>query len=204
MIIKPITRQTCDQAVQVLGQAFMTDPVSMAVYHNLSADRMLQALVNDFQAEFRLSERRGCPILAQEGDQVLGAAMIYPPGGYPLPVLDQWRLLISSVIKNGLYDVRAWIRWLDEVERFHPTEPHYYLAYIGVHPGFQGQGVGSAMLKHLMGMADAALVGCYLENANPRNLPFYQRSGFQVSKELEIIGLKTWLMWRPPGMSATH
>jgi hypothetical protein len=40
-------------------------------------------------------------------------------------------------------------------------------------------------------------VGCYLENANPRNTSFYQRFGFQIVSEKEIIGLPAWFMWRP-------
>jgi hypothetical protein len=40
-------------------------------------------------------------------------------------------------------------------------------------------------------------VGCYLENSNPRNLPFYERFGFQAGEQKEIIGLPAWLMWRP-------
>jgi hypothetical protein len=37
-----------------------------------------------------------------------------------------------------------------------------------------------------------------LENANPRNLPFYQRFGFQVLINKDIIDIPTWFMWRSP------
>jgi ribosomal protein S18 acetylase RimI-like enzyme len=201
MNIQPITRQTYHQAAQVLGQAFMVDPVSMAVYKSFSSARMLRSLVNDFRAEIKVCLQRAYPIQVNEGDRLLGAAVIYPPGCYPLPRFQQWRLLIQSVLENGFYDIRGWSNWLDEVDRYHPTEPHYYLEYIGVQPECQRQGVGKMIMQHMLARADEDQVGCHLENGNPRNLPYYQRFGFQVTKELDILGLKTWLMWRPPGES---
>jgi ribosomal protein S18 acetylase RimI-like enzyme len=197
MNIRPVTGQTYRQAAQVLGRAFMADPVSLAVYQKFTPERMLKALVNDFHAELKICIRRGYPILACDGDSIGGVAVIYPPGGYPLPTIDQWRLLIQSVIENGFYNIRGWMSWLDEVERYHPSEPHFYLEYIGVEPENQGQGVGSKLLQHLVAKADEAQVGCYLENSNPRNLPFYERFGFQAGEQKEIIGLPAWLMWRP-------
>jgi ribosomal protein S18 acetylase RimI-like enzyme len=131
--------------------------------------------------------------------KVVAAAVIYPPGAYPLPASDQWILMIKSIIGNGMYDISSWLKWLKEVDKNHPTEAHYYLEYLGVEPGYQGLGFGSSILKHLGTKADEAGVGCYLENANPRNISFYLRCGFLIVGELEIIGIPTWFMWRPPG-----
>jgi ribosomal protein S18 acetylase RimI-like enzyme len=53
-------------------------------------------------------------------------------------------------------------------------------------------------MQHLISKADEESVGCYLENANPRNLAFYKRFGFQVIEEKEILDLPSWFMWRAP------
>jgi ribosomal protein S18 acetylase RimI-like enzyme len=90
------------------------------------------------------------------------------------------------------------MKWMDEAEQVHPSEPHYYLPCVGVDPACQGSGFGSVILAHLALKADQDGVGCYLENADPRNLPFYQRFGFQVVLEKEVIGLPSWFMWREP------
>ena len=90
------------------------------------------------------------------------------------------------------------MRWLDEIDKMHPVEPHYYLEYLGVEPEQQGKGLGSVIFQHLIDKADKERVGCYLENASPRNVPFYQRFGFQVISEKEIISIPAWFMWRPP------
>jgi ribosomal protein S18 acetylase RimI-like enzyme len=198
MNIQPVTGQTYRQAACLLGRAFMTDPVSIAAYKDFSSERMLRSLTNDFRAEMRICLRKAYPIQVSDGNNLFGVAVIYLPGQYPLPRLAKWRLLIQSYLQNGFYDLRDWTSWLTEVERHHPLEPHYYLEYIGVEPGYQGQGVGSAMLRHLITMADEAQAGCHLENANPKNLPIYEHFGFQVSQQIEVIGLTTWLMWRSP------
>jgi ribosomal protein S18 acetylase RimI-like enzyme len=56
-------------------------------------------------------------------------------------------------------------------------------------------------MQHLINKADEVSVGCYLENANPRNLSFYERFGFQVIDEKEILGIPSWFMWRAPDIS---
>ena len=197
--VLPTTRQYSRQAAKVLGRAFVDDPVSVAVYRNFSPEKRIRALTVDFSAELLLCIRKGYPLQVNGDGKVIAAAVIYPPGAYPLPISDQWMLLIKSILGNGFYDIRGWNKWLEEVDRVHPREPHYYLEYLGVEPEQQGKGLGSAILQKLVSKADKERVGCYLENANPRNTPFYQRLGFQVVSEKEIIGIPSWFMWRPPG-----
>jgi ribosomal protein S18 acetylase RimI-like enzyme len=197
--VLPTTLQSYRQAARVLGRAFVDEPVSVVVYKDFSADRRLRALTHDFTAEVKLCVRKGYPLQVNEDGEVVASAVIYPPGTYPLPTADQWVLLIKSILGNGMYDIRVNMRWLDEIDKVHPDEPHFYLEYLGVEPQQQGKGLGSIILQHLINKADDEHVGCYLENADPRNIPFYQRFGFQVISEKEILGIPSWFMWRPPG-----
>jgi GNAT superfamily N-acetyltransferase len=199
MEVLPTTQQTYLQVAQVLGVAFEDDPVSVAVYKNFAPGKRVRALTVDFSIELLVCIRKGYPIQVNEDGNTVAAAVIYPPGAYPLPVIDQCLIVLKSLLMNGLYDVRGWLKWLDEIDKYHPTQAHYYLEYLGVEPGYQGKGFGSFILKHLIAKADELGVGCYLENANPRNVPFYQRFGFQITGEKEIIGIPSWFMWRPPG-----
>jgi ribosomal protein S18 acetylase RimI-like enzyme len=63
---------------------------------------------------------------------------------------------------------------------YHPHEPHWYLAMIGVDPARQGQGYGSAVLKASVRRCDEDGVIAYLESSNPKNVPLYERYGFEV------------------------
>lgn len=69
---------------------------------------------------------------------------------------------------------------LEQMAGFHPAAPHWYLAAIGVDPARQGQGLGSALLKHALRYCDARGLPAYLESSNPKNLPLYERHGFEV------------------------
>jgi ribosomal protein S18 acetylase RimI-like enzyme len=64
--------------------------------------------------------------------------------------------------------------------KYHPHEPHWYLAMLGADPMRQGQGLGSALLKTTLRRCDADGVIAYLESSNPNNVRLYERHGFEV------------------------
>lgn len=68
----------------------------------------------------------------------------------------------------------------DAMARYHPQEPHWYLAMIGVDPARQGRGYGSAILRESLRRCDEDGVIAYLESSNPKNVPLYERWGFEV------------------------
>lgn len=68
----------------------------------------------------------------------------------------------------------------EEMRKFHPHEPHWYLSMLGVDPAVQGKGYGSALLKAGLARADAEGLPAYLESSNPKNVPLYERFGFEV------------------------
>lgn len=63
----------------------------------------------------------------------------------------------------------------------HPDEPHWYLSMIGVDPSRQGQGLGAALLKAGLQRCDAEGLPAYLESSSPKNVPLYERHGFEVT-----------------------
>ena len=68
----------------------------------------------------------------------------------------------------------------ETMAQYHPQEPHWYLAMIGVDPAQQGRGYGSAILKESLRRCDEDGVIAYLESSNPQNVPLYERYGFEV------------------------
>jgi len=67
-----------------------------------------------------------------------------------------------------------------QMQQFHPKEPHWYLSMLGVDPARQGRGLGSALLKHTLKRVDDERAAAYLESSNPKNVPLYERHGFEV------------------------
>ena len=77
---------------------------------------------------------------------------------------------------------------------------HYFLAALGVDPGQQGTGCGSALLAPMLARADAESVGCFLFTATPANTGWYGRFGFEVRAEYRPTATwpVVWAMWREP------
>jgi ribosomal protein S18 acetylase RimI-like enzyme len=81
----------------------------------------------------------------------------------------------------------------------HPTEPHWYLPYIGVDPTRQGQGHGSALLERGLSRCARDGLPAYLEASSPRNRALYERHGFQAFAEIQVADSPPlWPMWRNP------
>ena len=87
---------------------------------------------------------------------------------------------------------------LNSAESDHPTEPHYYLPFLGVEPENQGRGMGSALMHPVLSRCDADRTAAYLESSTPRNRALYERHGFEVMSEFKLgsRGPSLWRMWR--------
>jgi ribosomal protein S18 acetylase RimI-like enzyme len=68
---------------------------------------------------------------------------------------------------------------------FHLREPHWYLPLIAADPARQGQGLGTALMEAAIARIDADGRPAYLESSNPRNIPLYERFGFERIGEIK-------------------
>lgn len=73
----------------------------------------------------------------------------------------------------------------EQMERFHLKEPHWYLPMIAADPAFRGRGLGTALMEAAIARIDADGRPAYLESSNPRNIPLYQRFGFEIIGEIQ-------------------
>jgi ribosomal protein S18 acetylase RimI-like enzyme len=68
----------------------------------------------------------------------------------------------------------------EQMGRYHPREPHWFLPFIGVDPFRQGQGHGAALMQHALIPCDRDHTLAYLESSNSKNIPLYERHGFEL------------------------
>ena len=68
----------------------------------------------------------------------------------------------------------------EQMEEAHPQEPHWYLALVGCDPAHQGRGLGSLLIEEGLRRCDEQGLPAYLESSNPKNIPLYERHGFEV------------------------
>ncbi len=91
---------------------------------------------------------------------------------------------ISKIVPTELVDT-VWSIF-GEMASYHPKEDCWYLPLIGVDPARQGQGLGSALLKHALEIIDQNALPAFLESSNPRNISLYERYGFEVVGRVQI------------------
>jgi ribosomal protein S18 acetylase RimI-like enzyme len=73
----------------------------------------------------------------------------------------------------------------EQMGQFHLKEPHWYLPLIAADPAYRGRGLGTALMEAAIARIDADGRPAYLESSNPRNIPLYQRFGFEIIGEIQ-------------------
>lgn len=130
-----------------------------------------------------------------DGDELLAAAVWFDRTRDIPEVADYERRLADLA---GCYLDR--FQALDALfDEHHPKEPHWQLAFLGVHPRCQNMGLGSALLKHGHDEMDTAGLHQYLEASNHNSARLYRRHGYRDMSPYEIRlpdGTPFFRMWR--------
>ncbi|HEY8536909.1 MAG TPA: GNAT family N-acetyltransferase [Vicinamibacterales bacterium] len=169
--IRTTTAADADRATDTIVLAFAGDPMLRWCWSEPS--RYLTAIRPFIRAFAGASFDHGS---AWCSDDFVGAALWLPPGvGSDEDAMVG--LLQATVPATQLDDVFGVV---EQMGKYHPQEPHWYLPLIGVDPAFQNRGIGSALLALALARCDAEGLPAYLESSNPRNIPLYQRHGFEI------------------------
>lgn len=196
----PLQKSQREQASAMIGRAFFLDPLSLYILPDEEERKRLLEPLQDMVVRYAL---RYGEITCTPG--LRSAACWLPPGRTSLTDLG---FLLAGALPAMLKLGRATLQRAARVETLMSRQqkrivpgPHWYLAILAVDPPYQGQGLGSQLLRAGTARADAANLPCYLDTATARNVPLYQRFGFQVVHEEEVEGthLHIWNMLRQPG-----
>jgi GNAT superfamily N-acetyltransferase len=184
-------------AVAALARSFYDDPVMSWIFRDDS--RRLEQLERGFALFGRTLWFNHDE--AYTTDARAGAALWLPPGTWKVGFLRQLTLL-PAMVRIGRGDIGRLMRTLNLIENEHPHDRHYYLPILGVSPEWQGKGLGTALLRPVLGRCDREDVPAYLEASSPRNRALYERHGFEVTGELRSGDSPPfWAMWRKPSPS---
>jgi ribosomal protein S18 acetylase RimI-like enzyme len=126
----------------------------------------------------------------------------YPPPLFHLTVM-LTKLILKSLSFTPVRVMEQWLRIFHKFDKLHPSQPHWYILILGVHPEHQGKGLGGQLLKQVLQRADDEKAPVYLESSNPKNLDFYRRYGFEVTDEIVPISgcPPIWGLFREPETS---
>jgi GNAT superfamily N-acetyltransferase len=172
---------TCDEerATSVLMLAFSADPAVRWVWPDP------RQYLEDFPSFARaFGGRAFTQGTAYCLPGYVGAALWLPPGIGPDEdaIVDLFKRSTTEKRQAEVFEV------LEQMGRYHPTEPHWYLPLIGVDPSRQGEGLGAELMRPVLATCDRDGLPAYLESSNARNVPFYERLGFEVLGTIQSGG----------------
>ena len=110
--------------------------------------------------------------------------------------LERLRMSPSLVRGVGLRSALRIVSWTGTWARHDPRQPHSHLGPIGVAPEFQGRRIGHALMDRYCAELERSGARGYLETDRPENIVFYQRFGFEVVKQVDVLGVPNYLMSR--------
>ena len=190
--VRSARAEDLDAIVSALTESFFDDPLMTWAFDASVRHKRLDGLWRVMAEHGYLPA--GASTVLPGGD---GAALWMPPGRN---LDDAFWSEHGAEFFGGLEgDTERLSQIGAAMEENHPTEDHWYLLAIGIHPHAQGRGLGGTMMAHTLAQADAARKPAYLEATSPRSRALYERFGFEVMNELHPgDGPPLWAMWREP------
>ena len=193
--VRALVPDDVDGAVDLLARSMQDNPINVAVYGDDPARRE-RATRWLFRTLLRTMTSQ-TPVVALDGDAVVGVAGIAPPGTCQ-PSGGQRIRFLPGILAAGPRTAARMNRWLGAWAAHDPREPHSHFGPFAVDRNLQGQGIGTQVLQWYSRQADEAGLVAYLETDKAINVTLYQRHGFEVTADEDVLGVHCWYMRRPP------
>lgn len=191
--IQPYADVQYEEVVDVLAEAYLTNPLHIAMFGGTGPDQLRQN-----RTLFALTLRDlfpGRKLVAIQGGVVGFVHWVNYPGCRPLAekIESIMLKLIAEFVPGVALRLIAWLHaWRDR----DPDAPHIHLGPIAVKPSCQRTGIGRLLMGQYCAYLDRTGEAGYLETDRPENLSFYAKSGFEVTSEIELFGVPNWFMKR--------
>jgi len=195
-----LTSSQLPEAGAVLGRAFFDDPLLTYILPDESKRGPQVRWFMEHGAKYGQTHGEVYTTVGK----VEGNAVWLPPGEVKMTMARMARAgLLFAPFKFGVGGFNRFLGAVNYLEHLHERDlpqRHWYLLILGVDPPRQGQGVGGALIQPVLARADAEGLPCYLETMKTRNVPFYQKHGFEVVVEDDLPkgGCHFWTMKRMP------
>jgi ribosomal protein S18 acetylase RimI-like enzyme len=184
-------------AAQLLGRGMRDNPNNVRAF-GPDAERRCRALTRFFAPVLRGARRRGSVLGAFRDDSLVGVSVAAPPGLCQPKAAEKLSVFPSVFFGNSIGVPLRVLRWIGEWSRRDPTEAHWHLGPVAVDAHLQRRGIGGTLMTDFCARMDRAGSLSYLETDKGENVSFYERFGFEVIAESEVLGVSNWFMSRTP------
>jgi GNAT superfamily N-acetyltransferase len=166
-----------ERVIAVIALTFTADPVARWLFPDPGQYlRHFPAILRAFASKAVL---HGTSL--QVGD-CSGVALWLPPKVRPD------RPALNGIMQEGVAPARQAdvFAFMERMASYRPTEPHWWLPFIGVDPVHYHKGLGSALHRHALVRCDSDHMPAHLETGNPANVPLYERYGFKSLSVFQV------------------
>lgn len=180
------------QAAGVSARALRDNPTSLAV----SDDPLVRMEL--FYVAFKGMLRDAPGVAARRGECVLGVAAATAPSA---ACVGKWlppEVRILSDPSPDASDLDRFLRVGSVSAANDLGEEHWHVGPVAVEPGFQGMGIGHAVMSMLCDHFDDQRDLAWLETDKIENVSFYTSIGFEVVMKVPVLSATTWFMRRDP------
>ena len=185
-----------EEALGVLSRGMRDNPVHVAVFGD-DPERRQERIRRVFEGAFDAMGWEANMLAARDADgTIVGVCGALPPGKCRLELRQQLHVM-PKLFSNGPRAALRAMRWLGAWARHDPDERHWHLGPVAVEARLQGRGVGTSLMEVFRARLDAIGEAAYLETDKPENVRFYERFGFEVIGEQQVLGVPNWFMLRP-------
>ncbi|MFJ8188876.1 GNAT family N-acetyltransferase [Streptomyces sp. NPDC096094] len=212
VVIRTAGQGDRELVVRLLDEAFQDDPVSGWVfpseeYRRRTHHRLMAAFTDAVLADGRIDlteDGSACALwLSVPADGHTGDE----PGGVSRHGAADGAADGPAQVREAVDPENQRVELIARLtEGIHPSgRAHEYLWMIGVAPGRQGEGLGTALIESVLDRCDREGLPAYLEASSARGRALYERLGFEFTgRALELPdGPRMWPMWREPRNPAT-
>ena len=167
--VRKAVPEDLSQISTALSRAFLDDPVmSWAIPDEQRRQRILPDFFSLYTEVFLRHDES-----YTTREEVIGAALWAPPGRLPVSGEDAEDFGRRMEEMAGV-DAPRFLEVGKLVDDYHPHGSYYYLQFLGVAPGRQGQGIGAALMAPVLERCDREGMRAYLEAIDPQLLPASQ------------------------------
>lgn len=195
--IRDLKPNELDDGARLLGRGMSENPANVRAFGIQNEARRSRALARFFVPVLRGLYRRGLILGAFRADILIGVCGMARPGLCQPPFVEKLKVIPAVVFGNRVGATLRVLRWVGEWAARDLSEPHWHLGPVAVDSHLQGRGIGGAMLAQFCARMDDCAALSYLETDKSENVHFYQKFGFSVIAEAEILGIPNWFMSRP-------
>ncbi|HEY6316502.1 MAG TPA: GNAT family N-acetyltransferase [Acidimicrobiia bacterium] len=193
--VRALVPSDVDATADLVARAMEDNPINVAVYGDDPArrERATRRLVTTLLRTMT----NQTPVVAHDGGALVAAAGVAPPGTCQ-PSGGQRLRFVPGVLAAGPRTAARMNTWLRAWAARDPREPHSHFGPFAVDRIRQGRGIGTQVLTWYCRQVDELGLVAYLETDKAVNVTLYQRHGFVVAAEEDVLGVHCWYMRRPP------